>query len=207
MDEEKKLLEEKKEGAIDWSEFKIERVDKEDNPTGQLDADLKTPVKITDIPAPNTLVAGAPDKPKMMEYLTSYQSAKITKKQYLEQLKSYAESKTLIFKDQLERTIEAHKILTEASLQGVHEKIRAWAQDITVVTDLSLQDSITKAIGRAAEIANSALKNLAKMDNPHPAVQQTAMKSVIETMERTVANIKSGGAKIKDRNLDWRPKH
>jgi hypothetical protein len=204
MDQNPKQLNGRGQPAIDWENFQLEPIKEAEKSTGQVDADLETPVKIKDIDPPKDLTVGVPNKPKMMEYLTNYQSAKISKTQYLQELKAYAGAQTEIFKDQLEKTIAANKVLTEASLRGVHEKIRAWAQEITVVTDLSLQSTITRSITRAAEIADDALKNLAHMKNPHPMVQQHAMKSVVDTMQKTITNIQSGGAEIKGNSIGWR---
>jgi len=178
--------------SIDWSAFDLDEPANNETSSGQLDEDLDTPVKLKSLKAPTEMLAQAPSRPRMLEYLTDYRRAKISKEEYLIQLKDYAKTQTTILRNQLEATVSAHQTLTKASLNAVRDKVRAWAKQIQSVTDLSVQDIVTKAVTKAAETADQALKQLASMNNPHPMVQNRAMKAVIDTLNRTIANIEAG---------------
>jgi len=203
MGEKPKLLE-GEDNTIDWGAFDLQETKQKTQSTGTIDDTLDTPVKLKNIPAPVDLMANAPDRPKMTQYLTNYQAAKISKQEYLNQLKAYAGAQTLILKDQLEKTMTAHAALTEASLQGVHEQVRVWAQEITAVTDLSLQSTFARSVEKSMKIAQEAMDRMARIKNPHPLIQQQGMKAIMTNLDKTINNIQTGGAEFKDNRFNWR---
>ncbi|MBM9518743.1 hypothetical protein JWG39_02780 [Desulforhopalus vacuolatus] len=192
-------------GDIDWNQFLPQTQQAPQEPASpSIDPDMPTAARVTVPTAPTELDTNIPDKPKMMQYLTNYKAAKISQNEYVTQLKHYAKAHTEIMKDQLQKTVQANAALSESSLRGVHEKIRAWAQEITAVTDLSMQNTISKSIEKASEIANESVSTIAKMKNPHPLIQQKAIDCILDTMTKTVDNIKAGGANFEKGKLQWR---
>ena len=172
---------------IDWSDYEIEPSSDSDAKSGTLDKDLETPVTVRDIDAPD-LVAEAPAKPGMLTSLRDFQAGRIKKTAYIQQLKDYVDAQTKIYSTQVEKTVEAHQALTQSALEGVREKIKLWAKEIMLVTDISLQDSVNRAILACQENANKALTQLAKSDS-HPVVVKEAMFNVTEFMKITMKKI------------------
>ena len=190
------------EEEVDWSKYDLEISAKEKAHNGTLDEELPTPVKIKDIDAPE-LVAEVPTKPGMLASLKDFQAGRIKKTQYIAQLKLYAETQTEIYSDAVEKTVMAHKTLTDAALEGIREKVNLWAKEIMLVTDICIQDAVNRAILMSQDNANKTLTQLAKSKS-HPVIVKESMKRVTDfmrtTMDKIMARSMSFGEKGK---INW----
>jgi hypothetical protein len=189
-----------------WDEYPIEvssdeTVKKES--TGQIDEDLHTPAHLKPIDAPSELTTKPPDKPSMLEILANWKKRKIIKTEYMDQFKLYTEAQTTMYADQVEKTLEGHKTLTQAALKALQEKVKVWGKEIMLVTDMSIQDAVNRAILLCQDNANKALIQLAK-SNAHPVLVKKSMKSVTDYMMKTMNQIMNRSVSFDENGkVDW----
>ena len=194
---------------INWNEFDFSFMDSEDDTDNKKwesetnDGKTEETMPMSSLHSPTDLKTAMPDKPGIMEALTNFQSGKINKSLYLEQLKAYADGQTRIFANRVEKTVEAHHNLTQAALDGIREKIKVWGKEIMAATDLTMQETVSKGVLRSSMIANKALTELAEMNAPDIIVKP-AMKGVIDQMHRTIDNVQNREVEIsRDGELEW----
>ncbi|SMD05948.1 hypothetical protein SAMN02746065_12642 [Desulfocicer vacuolatum DSM 3385] len=196
--------------SVNWDEFDFSFLDSDgqsDNTSGygssKTDGNSEDVMGMSFPHSPGDLKTVMPEKPSIMEALTNFQSGKINKSLYLDQLKIYADGQIQIFADRVEKTVEAHQNLSQAALDNIREKIKLWGKEIMAATDLSLQKTVSQGVLRASEIANKALTELAGMNAPDIIVKP-AMKGVIDQMQKTIANVQHREVGISENGkMEW----
>lgn len=196
--------------SVNWDEFDFSFLNSDDKSDktseygpSKADGSSEDVMRMSFPHSPGDLKTVMPEKPSIMEALTNFQSGKINKSLYLDQLKIYADGQIQIFADRVEKTVEAHQNLSQAALENIREKIKLWGKEIMAATDLSMQETVSQGVLRASEIANKAMTELAKMNAPQIIVKP-AMKGVIDQMQKTISNIQHREVGIsKSGKMEW----